>query len=528
MNFILFHLRRFLIFLTDLAIFPFRKFRELWSDSSRGRALVFGLPALLIAAAAVISVIVGMSSQERFASNYDISKRRAENEGEYADAIVYAQKLVQFQPDDKDLKWELSRILFADTRDETRDASFRTGRSIRRSLAPDNAPGYPKAHVWVAREILKLKIPGRSKAEQRSSFIKILSKAESHLEFALATEPDNPDARTLMANKIMIPQGKYDEALEIYEELFEDYVGFFTSIVELHLRKGTPDDAIPVVDEAIRRYEILLESDPDKVDYLRRLSSAHAMKRDYVTSEKILTEAIERQDDPKKQLILEEALARMVLSQAVNFKGFSSADAESRKKYLGLLKRAFEVNPTSVQAAVLVTRFGFANFPESNEALEIFDAREQRDQASSEALQIAGTAEVLRGDKLLGIRLLELAIQKNARNHEALNNLAFVISESDPQRALELATIAIGIQPRNAGYFDTRGNIYMQLGEWVKATADLEFASKDARLKLKPAVFESLVECYKQQNMIGTAAKIQKQADELKRKQGGADLSPSQ
>ena len=331
-----------------------------------------------------------------------------------------------------------------------------------------------------------------------------------------------------MANKIMIPQGKFDEALAIYEELFEDYVGFFTSIVELHLKRGTPDEAIPVVDEAIERYEILLQNDPDKVDYLRRLASAYAMKRDYSTSEKVLNDAIARQEDPEKRSVLEAALARMVLSQAVNFQNFSSTDPESRKKYLALLKRAFEVNPKNVEAAVLVTRFGFANFPESKEALEILDVREEREKAPSQALEIAGTAEVLRGDKLLGIRLLELAIQKNARNHEALNNLAFVIMESNPQRALELSTIAIGIQPKNAGYFDTRGNIYMQLGEWEKATADLERASKDSRLKEKPAVFESLVECYKQQNMIGTAAKLQKQVDELKRKQSGAESSASQ
>ena len=528
MNFILFQLRQLLIFLTDMVLFPFKKFRELWSDPSRGRALIYGLPALLIAAAATIAVVVGLSSQERFASNYDISKLRSEQEGEIADAIVYAQKLVQFQPDDEDLKWELSRILLSDSRDETRDASFQTANAIRLSLAPDDAPGYPKAHVWKARQLLGLKIPGRNQAERRANFMRVLSRARKQLELALDTEPDNADAKTLMANKIMIPQGKLDEALTIYEDLFEDYVGFFTSIVEIHVRRGTPDEAIPVVDEAIERYEILLQNDPDVVDYLRRLASAYAMKRNYVASEKVLNDAIARQEDPQKRSELEAALARMVLSQAVNFQDFSTTDPESRKSYLALLKRAFEVNPNNVEAAVLVTRFGFANFPESKEALEILDVREERDQAPSQALEIAGTAEVLKGDRLLGIRLLELAIQKNARNHEALNNLAFVIMESDPQRALELSTIAIGIQPKKAGYYDTRGNIYMQLGEWEKATADLERASKDSRLKEKPAVFESLVECYKQQNMIGTAAKLQKQVDELKRKQGGVESSASQ
>jgi len=94
--------------------------------------------------------------------------------------------------------------------------------------------------------------------------------------------------------------------------------------------------------------------------------------------------------------------------------------------------------------------------------------------------------------------------------------------DSEPKRALELASQAISINSRNASYFDTRGNIFMRLGEWAKATKDLENATRDERMKQKSALYESLVECYKQQGMISSAAKMQKKVDELNASSAGS------
>lgn len=515
MRFLLFQLQKLFIFLTDLAVYPFRKFRSLWEDPDRGRTLILGLPALLIAAAALIAIVLATSSKDTFANNYDVAKKRAEKEGDWSNATLCANKLVQFQPENELAKWELSRILLEDEREELKESNRLKAVSIRMSLAPDDVPGLPQAHIWRAREILAIPVRGRTLRERRMFSMRKLSEAEKHLRFVLGSEPQNQDALSLLASRILVPSEQYDEALEIYKDLFKDYAGYYTAIAELASLKKEPELAVPFVQEATKRYQALLKEDPQNPDYIRRLSRAHAMLREYDRSEEVLTQAIANLKDPDDLKSMKETLGQVYLSQVLNFTGDAAENDDARKECIDLLEKAYATDPNNPQTAILITRFGFGGFKDSQRALDIFDVRQQREQAPSKALDIAGTHEVLRGDRLLGIRLLELAIQKNARNDEALNNLAFVIMDSDPKRALDLASQAISINSRNASYFDTRGNILMRLGEWAKATKDLENATRDERMKQKPALYESLVECYKQQGMIASAAKMQKKVDEL-------------
>jgi len=522
MRFLLFQLQRLFIFLTDLAVYPFRQFRLLWEDAGRGRSLILGLPSLVIAVVALVSIVVGTSSEDTFANNYEVAKKRAEKEGDWSNATLCANKLVQFQPDNDLAKWELSRILLQDDREELKEANRKKAASIRMSLAPDDAPGLPQAHIWRARETLAIPIRAGTARERQIIARRISDQAEKQIRFALFSEPQNQDALTILAANILVPKKEYDEAFEIYRELFKDYVGYFTAIAEISSLKNDPELAVPFVKEATERYTALLKEDPKNVDYIRRLSRAYAMLREYDRSEEVLKDAIENLDNPEDLKAMNFTLGQVYLSQVLNFSGDAENNPEALKECIDLLEKAYATDPNNPQTAILITRFGFGGLSDSQRALDILDVREQREQAPSAALDIAGTHEVLKGDRLLGIRLLELAIQKNARNHSALNNLAFVIMDSEPKRALDLANQAISVNRRNASYFDTRGNIFMRLGEWAKATKDLEIATRDNKMKQKPALYESLVECYKQQGMISSAAKMQKKVDELKSSSDGS------
>ena len=170
---------------------------------------------------------------------------------------------------------------------------------------------------------------------------------------------------------------------------------------------------------------------------------------------------------------------------------------------------------------MVLTRFGLQGFENSYEALDIYDPRDNPEEAPDEALFAMGTNQVLEGDKLVGIQLLELAIQKNPRNHEALNNLAFVIIDSDLERAFELANRAVAQSPNQAAYLDTRGTIYMKMGQYKKAINDFEDAIDfDRRFKSKVEVYEKLVVCFTELGMVKQAEVRQRKIDEL-RGQGG-------
>jgi tetratricopeptide (TPR) repeat protein len=513
MNFIIFQIRRFLTFLTDAFLFPFLKFRELWSDPKRGRALVFGLPALLVAVTGIVMMLIAMSSEQRFITNYEIAKQRAERDEDWAAAIVYMRKIMQLRPDDDATKWELARVLDLDDREETAETNKRTASAILLSLSPEDAPGYPKAHVWRASQYLTLtdrRIPDKWKREQ----------AEKQLRFALDTDPTNRDAKILLAEKIYIPEREYAKALKIYEEMFRDYVGYYVKIAELCMATNQPERGEEFVEDAVNRYNQLLKEDPGNVTYLRRRANAYAMLGDYDSAEQTLLDAIDQAEDPLAGKQLQTALSRIYLARAMTVANLVQTDSAGRAKFLDDIIRAYRTDPENDAARTSLARFGFSGFDESPRALETYDPRDNPEDANDDSLTVAGTWEVMNGDRLLGIRLLELAVQDNPANHEALNNLAFTIMDADLNRAVGLAERAVAARPANPQYRDTRGNIYMRMGEWTKAVSDLEVAAKGMEKKEK--VYEALIECFRQLQMISEAESYQKRLDELRRQEANS------
>jgi regulator of sirC expression with transglutaminase-like and TPR domain len=78
-----------------------------------------------------------------------------------------------------------------------------------------------------------------------------------------------------------------------------------------------------------------------------------------------------------------------------------------------------------------------------------------------------------------------------------LNNMADAIAESEtpnlPQ-ALNLVEQALKMLPNQPHVHDTRGKIYLRMGEPLKAIADLEIALQAA--ELRPAAHAKLAEAY--------------------------------
>lgn len=511
MNFIIFQIRRFFIFLAESFIFPFLKFRELWADPRRGRSMIFGLPALLVALVGVIALLVAVGSQSRFLSNYEVAKKRAEQDGNWNEAIVYMRKIMQLRPNDDATKWELAKVLNSDDREETSEANRQRAIAILNSLSPNTEPGYPPAHVWRANQFLSI-------LDRRVPMQLKIQKAEEHLRFALDTDPGNVDALILLAERILIPKREYQEALDIYVDLFKEYVGYYVKITELYVVLERPEGAHPYLEQAISRYTKLLKSDHLNPDYLRRRANAYAMLGKHDEAAESLIAAMDEATDPLVRKQIQVALSRIYLARAMVFAEGAQNEPESRNQFLDWVILAYQTDPENDAAKTSLTRFGFSGFDEAPRALYVYDPRDNPEDATHESLSVAGTHEVLNGDRLLGISLLELATQKNPRNHEALNNLAFTIMDTELERALSLVNRAVAAHPK-AEYLDTRGNIYMRLSDWSKATNDLEQALKMLqRDKRQPSVqlYEALVECYRQQGMVSSAASYQKKVDELK------------
>ncbi len=509
MRAIIFLIRRILIFLTDAAIWPFRMLLELWHDPHRGRALIFGLPAVLVALSSVTAVVIASTATKRsFIKQYERAKKEAVDTSQWSQAITYSRKLVELQPNSSDAKLELARMLIQDTDEETQESNKQLAQSIFNSLAPNDRAGHPDAHVRKAQYLMTA--PSRFSTGQR------LELAEKQLNFALSSDPNHRDSKTLLA-EVYIIRRDYDRALEIYRQLFKDYTGYVFKIVEVMRMQGEADKAANVVREAVNRYQQELIESPGDLTYIRRLANCYSLLEQFDNSVAVLEDAMANIDDPKKTRALQNILSNVYIANARMYAADVDDDAEARRNYLDLLTKSYRAFPENHHSQNELTVFSLSDFPESDEARQVYDGRIDPDGASDGVLQQLGTHEIVRGDVKLGISLLEKGLEKNPKNHGIMNNLAYALIDSDLPRARELADLAVRLNPTQPNYRDTRGNILMRQELYGKAINEFERAMLSPTMKNNISVYESLVKCYEARGMFEDAASFQRKVDELKR-----------
>ena len=90
--------------------------------------------------------------------------------------------------------------------------------------------------------------------------------------------------------------------------------------------------------------------------------------------------------------------------------------------------------------------------------------------------ELLGTVAATRNEPERAERLLTEAVKLSSTNTIAYNNLAYVISTNNPERAdeaLGFANRAVELEPRNIEILETRGMILIQLKKWHEAINDL-------------------------------------------------------
>ena len=158
-----------------------------WAVSRHGRAFLLGLPAVL-AVAGLMSGLWAASflrtSRSVAASQAYFQLYRAERPDEPEIAEMFAEKLVELEPDDDSYKYQLA------------NAQLRSGKNtsvldIMKYLAPEDQVRYPDAHVWLAQYYLN-GLPDMT-VEQRDQIV------NQHLDLALSKDPDNMGAHVSLA-----------------------------------------------------------------------------------------------------------------------------------------------------------------------------------------------------------------------------------------------------------------------------------------------------------------------------------------
>lgn len=305
------------------------------------------------------------------------------------------------------------------------------------------------------------------------------------LDRGMDAHPDALEPRLVMARYHARHGGQPGDALDLLNDVPEaqrDDPRVLEVMVYAYLRIGEPGAAL----ESARKLNAQL---PDSVVALRLLALAERANDNPAASEQHLRRALELQpeDFESRKLLVEALLIQNKLREAdeavqafppgalpeaqVNLtRGRIAAtlgDVETGER---LLRQAWAQAPASNTARLLASVL-WAQPGKRNEAIELLEGWLARAPEDAAVQQQLGSYHVLEGNDARALPLFEALLERRPDDVVAMNNIAWMVRKSDPERALTLGRAALVAAPDSPAVQDTVAMVLLEQGEHGEALA---------------------------------------------------------
>jgi len=223
------------------------------------------------------------------------------------------------------------------------------------------------------------------------------------------------------------------------------------------LRSGDPVAGRKTIEEA-------LKIDPSDLRALQALSQTYvAQKNAHMALQKVKEYAASQKSAP-----VQDFLGLVLMSQG--------SQTEARTAF----EEAKAADPKYVPADLALTQLDVAQ-GHINDAKKRLEAILSADSGNPTAQLWLGIVQEKTGDRSAAIELYRKAAEANPGNAQALNNLAYLLSEvaNKPDEALKYAQEAVQLVPEKPAYCDTLGWILFRRGVYSTAVSYLERAGSN-------------------------------------------------
>lgn len=526
---------------------PSQAIGESWSESKRNKALMLGLPALIIALLAV-SAIGGVqflskkSLEDTYVSRFEqassdlaemrkklIRKQKVQaidqddrnsitdedREGLrklHEAQKIYLDKLISIAPDNDNYRFDLAKLVA--TQPDGRAHAF----SILNELAPEDTPGFPDAHFVLAQNYFEK--PARTAMTLSGN----LAKALKHVDHVITRDEENLRAKLLKA-RILARTQRYDGAYDLFEELFDENPNYYTEMTKLNEVLGRSDRDRQLHEKALTKFQQLSGDEEIQTDDRRWIvvetgiaKTLHKLER-FEEAEQRLDGLIRRYAaDPKggpRRVFLQRLIADTYIVWAGSIADpgadYNSLPPNELAELLDKYTLAYQNYPGNVIVLQSLSRLSLSAIPGiSEKAREVYDPRTDLD-APSSVLNQLGNDALLNKRFAEAIRFYERARGKSPKSSAILNNLAYsylVADENDrnAERAEQLINESLRNLPKGldevevSKFLHTKGTALKQQDRLQEALAVFERA-----LRARPNhadTLRSLIECYRGLNKL--------------------------
>lgn len=466
----------------------------LWWDSTDGRSLVRGMPALIIFVLAGYTIASGFAKpKSAFVNSYMASADAAYRKGDFDTARLLYDRLVSNGEKSPDILYKL-----AVSSEKTGDRQ-RAGTLIA-AIAPDNSPGYADAQVARARQYL---------TSPNLIVAKRIERARTHLEQALASDADNMIAHELLA-RIDASERRWSDAIDHLEIVIDKRPDLLIQMAIVQTANNNRDAGRRYANQASVYFSKVVSEQPENIDARMRLAESLTFIQQFKQARQVLKDGLLYEDSRK----LKEAISKVYVTESDSL---PSETLEQRKVQFDLLSQAVQTETRDLRLfdrlmSILNGQDEVAQEARAFLNQNIVDGRE-----TALAHLLLGTVAGGEGDFKNSVFHLQQAQRLDPNMTIVGNNLAWYLAEKpepDLQQAMKIIEGVLQVSPRALPhFFDTRGFIHQKLGNYESALVDYERALPG--MKNDPGIHERLGRLYERLNQTALAKQHKDRAAEL-------------
>ncbi len=436
---------------------PWRVWLAQWLNTRNYLRLTAGVPALLAGAALVTYGVFQFGWTPAHAAGVCREQAgHAFQARDYETARLACQSLLQMSGQ---ANQQYAFLLLQCARELGRkDETMR----LSRWLAPLDKPGYAPAHVYVAQQLLaatNLTAEG-------------VSLVERHLQAAVSAQPDNMDAQELLA-KVYMQTGRWDQAKRHLLELVAVKSEAMLPLAVVLQSEGDEASARSWAERGAKYFRERVEkATTDDPGARIPLANCMTLLKDYAGAAALLEGAARQWSIPAYK----QALGQVCANWARQLAADSPGDLFGR---LAVVQRGLDQAPAN---DVLLSELNTLTSLEEKEAAPLAEKlRRLLAEGTNPGFQhlCLGNLAWRRGQIEEARQHFKLA-QESAPVMTVLeNNLAILLTfqeKPDLPRAFGLIEQVLAADPDRAEYRDSRGQIFLRMGRFEEALADLEYA----------------------------------------------------
>lgn len=446
-----------------------------WFHTRNWLVFLAGLPAALIVGATAVVLLIGrFTPVEQRLKSYNELAQAAMVAKDTAAAEVYYRRMTMWNPSSSSAIYGLA-IAAAEKKD------YDQARSLMQKIAPEDAAGFPPAHLWLAKD--RLRDEGQLSPDAERS-------VEHHLTESLQAGDDDPEVHALLGS-LYAKRGDAERAIPHLLQVSSQRPDLQLMLAVLYEQQKNTTAARASASRAREFFRRRVKVDPKAAKPRVQLAQSEALLGNYAEAVRILQEGLTAVSDPKT---LHSALVDVYLWW---YGSIREDQPDSLAKRLELLNAALVFGPENPVLMTLLADLSTRDWDQAAAASGTLEQLLARGTSPATVHAILGTRALQRGDLENAAVHLEQAYLRNPQMPAILNNLAWALAnreKPDLDRALQLAQAANKLS-NHPEISATIGTILARQGKHQEAVKELETALR--AFPDRASLHERLADLYK-------------------------------